>query len=147
MFSDDKSPTPDSSTLNRRAGLLSPAQQHMDHPHAPMAGTDGPFQDVTAEEEDFPTAPLDDSICLEDPVPDRHLCIHKQSQPYFLCSYPYAYSLDLPPPALEDTPASYCEMIDLGDISDFQVVMTTTSNRTSLSWMMFLDFEHGLQFG
>ena len=42
--------------------------------------TNDSFQDATAEEEDFPTAPLDDDIWLEDPVPDRHLCIHEQSQ-------------------------------------------------------------------
>ena len=54
------------------------------------------FQDTTAENEDFPTVQLDDNIWLEDPVLDRHLCIHKQSQPYYQCSYPCPYSLDLP---------------------------------------------------
>ena len=41
-----------------------------------------PSQDATGEE-DFPTSPLDDAIWLEDPVPDRHLCIHGQSQLHF----------------------------------------------------------------
>ena len=62
-FNDEESPTPDSSPPSRRAELPSPAQQHMDHPNAPIAGIDDPFQDVTAEEEDdFPTVPLDDDI-------------------------------------------------------------------------------------
>ena len=91
--------------------------------------TDDPFQDATnEEEEDFPTAPLNDDIWLEEQVPVRHLCIHKQSQPSLLCSYPCPYSLDLPPLAPENTLASYHEMMDLNDISDFQDVMTTTSN-------------------
>ena len=86
-------------------------------------------RDVTAaEEEDFPTATLDDDIWLEDPVSDRHLCIREQSQPNFLCSYPYPYSLDLLPYTPEDTPTSYYETMDLSDASDFQDVMTTTSD-------------------
>ena len=77
--SDEESPTPDSSPLLRRAEPPSPVQ----HLHT---GADDSFQDITAE--DFPTAPLDDDIWLEDPVLDRHLCIHEQSQPNFLCSHP-----------------------------------------------------------
>ena len=38
--------------------------------------TDDSFQDATNEEEDFPTAPLDDDIWLEGPVPVRHLCAY-----------------------------------------------------------------------
>ena len=35
--------------------------------------TDDFLQNVTnEEEEDFPTAPLDDDIWMEEPVPDRH---------------------------------------------------------------------------
>ena len=128
-FSNNESPTTDSSPLSRRAELPSPAKQHIDYPHAPTAGTYHPFQDVTAEEEeDFSTASQDDNIWLEDPVQDRHLCVHKQSQPHFLCSYPCPYSLNLPPSTPEDTSASYYETTDLGDISDFQDVMTTTSD-------------------
>ena len=48
--------------------------------------TSDSFQDVTnEEEEDFPTASLDDAVWLEEPVPDRHFCIHEQSQPHDLC--------------------------------------------------------------
>ena len=131
MFSscNEESPTPDSSPLCRRPEPPSPAQHHMDYHCTPTPGTDDSFEDVTAEEEeDFPTAPLDDDICLKDLVPDRHMCIHEQSQPHFLCSYPCPYSLDLLPSTPEDTPTSYYKMMDLSDISDFQDVMTSTSD-------------------
>ena len=45
-------------------------------------------------EKHFPTAPLDDDVWMEEPVPDRHLCIHEQSQAHDLCPYPFPYSLD-----------------------------------------------------
>ena len=93
------------------------------------SNTTNPFLDVTADEnENFPTAPLDDDIWLEDPVPDRHLCIHKQSQSHYQCSYPCPHSLDLPHSAPEDAPAPYQGMMDLSNISDFQGVMTATSD-------------------
>ena len=63
-----------------------------------------------------------------DPVPDRHLCIHEQSQPHYQCSYPGPYSLDLLHFTLEDAHIPYYEMIDLSDIWDLQDVMTTTSD-------------------
>ena len=45
------------------------------------------------DEEHFPTAPLNDDVWMEEPVPDRHLCIHEHSQ-HDLCPYPCPYSLD-----------------------------------------------------
>ena len=118
-----KNPSIDNSPLHGRAEQSSPVQQHM-----PYHCTDDSFQDTTnEEEEDWQTAPLND-VWLEEPVPVRHLCIHEQSQPNVLSSYPCPYSLDLPPLAPEDTPSSYHETMDLNDISDFQDVMTTTSN-------------------
>ena len=133
MFSSSnkENPTPDSSPLHGRAEQPSLVQHHMDYHHILTPGTDDSFQDVTAEEEeeeDFPTVPWDDDIWLEDPVPDRHLCIHEQSLPHFLCSYPCPYSLDLPHSASEDAPVPYYEKMDLSNISDFQDVMTTTGN-------------------
>ena len=91
----------------------------MDYHHTSTPGTDDSFQDATAEEdENLPTALLDDNIWLEYPVSDRPLCIHEQSQPHFLCSYPCPYSLDLLPSTPEDVSASYYEMMDFSDISD-----------------------------
>ena len=78
--------------------------------------------------EDFPTAPIDDAIWWEDPVPDRQLCIHKQSQLHYQCCYPCQYRLDLPHSSPEDAPAPCHKMMDLSDISDIQDVMTTTSD-------------------
>ena len=76
------------------------------------------FQDMTTEEEDFPTAPLDADIWLEEPVPVRHLCICEQSQPHYQCPYLCTYSLHLLHSAPEDTSAPYYELMDLSDISD-----------------------------
>ena len=100
----------------------------MDYDHTSTPSTDDSFQDATAEEEDFPTAPLDDNMWLEDLVPDRHLCIHEQSQPQYQCPYPCPYSFDLPHSSLEDAPAPYYEMMDLSEISDLQDVMPTASD-------------------
>ena len=65
---------------------------------------------------------------LEDPVTDRHLFIHEQSQPHYQCSYPCPYILDLPHYTPEYASPPYYEMIDLSDILDLQDVMTTTSD-------------------
>ena len=59
---------------------------------------------------------------MTDPVTDRHLCIHEHSQPHSLCSFPFPYSLD-------SAPALYDDMLDLSDISDFEDVMTTSSDK------------------
>ena len=120
--------TPDSSPLHGRAEPPSPVQHHMNYHHTSTPSTGDSFQDATVEEEDFPTAPLDDTIWLEDPVPHRHLCIHKQSQLHYQCSYPCPYRLELPHSSPEDAPAPYYELMDLSDISDLLDVMTTTSD-------------------
>ena len=57
----------------------------MDTHHTSTPCTDDSFQDATTAE-DFPMAPLDDDIWLEEPVPYRDLCIHEQSQPQYQCS-------------------------------------------------------------
>ena len=99
------------------------------------------------DKENFPTGPLDDDIWLEDPVPDRHLCIHEQSQPHYQCSYSFPYSLYLPHSAPDDGPAPYYKMMDPSDISDFRDVMMTTSDEDIPDLEDFLDFEYGLCFG
>ena len=117
----------DSNPFHGTAEPPSPVQHHMNYHHTSTLHTDESFQDATAGE-DFLTAPLDDAIWLEDPVPDRHLCIHEQSQPHYQCLYPCPYRLDLPHSSPEDATAPYYEMMDLSDISDIQDVMTTTSD-------------------
>ena len=76
--------------------------------------------DFKEDEEDFQTVALDDDHWITDPVPDRHLCIHEHSQPHSLCCYPC--------PHLDSTPTSYQDTLDLSDISDFEDVMTTSSD-------------------
>ena len=73
-FSNDESTSTDGSQLYGRAEQSSPIQQHVVYHH-----TDDSFQDATneEEEEDFPTAPLNDDIWLGEPIPHRHLCIHE----------------------------------------------------------------------
>ena len=80
------------------------------------------------EEEDFQTVTLYDDHWTTDPIPDRHLCTHEHSQPHSLCSYPCPYSLDAVSYNSDYIPASYYEILDLSDISDFEDVMTTSSD-------------------
>ena len=76
-ISDDESPVktsdphlqlcsiPDSSPLHGRAEPPLPVQNLMNYHHTSTPSTDDSFHDATGEE-DFPTAPLDDAIWLED---------------------------------------------------------------------------------
>ena len=53
-------------------------------------------------------------------IPDRHLCIHEHSSPHGLCPYLCPYP---------DYQASSCYgTLDLSDISEFEDLMTTSSN-------------------
>ena len=40
------------------------------------------------------TVSLDDSFWMEEPVPEKHLCVHENSQ-HDLCPYPCLYNLNL----------------------------------------------------
>ena len=120
--------TPDSSLIHRRAGLPSPVQYHTSTP-----ATEQFLQDDTTDK-DFPTAPLDDDILLENPITDRPLCIHDTSQPdqlhHYLC--PYAnlnFVMSLPPaPALVAIDFGY-DLMDLTDVSaDHEDIITMTSD-------------------
>ena len=75
------------------------------------------------EQEHSPTAPLNDDIWMEEPVPDRHLCIHEHSQ-HDLCPYPCPYSLD----QLHLTPDYAPQDMDLSNIFNFPDVITTASD-------------------
>ena len=104
-------------------------QHHMDIHNTATPCSDDSFQDATTDDEEyFPIAPLDDDVWLEDPVPDRHFCIHEQSQPHDQCLYPCPYSLDQLHPAQKDAPAPHYKMMELSDIFDFQDMMTTISD-------------------
>ena len=70
--SNDESPvrsnTTDSSPLQGRAGSPSQLQHHMVYDCTSTPSTNDPYLDATAEEENFPTPPLDDDIWLKDPA-------------------------------------------------------------------------------
>ena len=127
MFSDDKNSSTNSSPLHDRTEQsLDIAQQMAFHP------TNDSFHDVPSEEEEeieehFSTAPLDSDVWMEEPVPDRQLCIHEQSQVHDQCPHPCPYSLEQLHPAPEYAPAP--QYMYLSDIFDFLDVMTTASDK------------------
>ena len=90
MFEEDKE-----SSLNR--DTLHPRMEHDSPDKNTMAYHLTSIEEEDEEEEDaeecFPTALLDDDVWMEEPVPERHLCIHEDSQ-HDLCSYPCLYSFD-----------------------------------------------------
>ena len=99
-------------------------------PHSPMGFAQQPLPKsiyticddlVEEEEDDFQILSLDDEYWITEPVPDRHLCIHEHPQLHPLCPYPFPCSTD-------STPTSYQDMLDLSDMSDFEDVMTTSSD-------------------
>ena len=108
------------SSLNR--DTLHPRMEH----HSPDENTVACHL-TSIEEEDaeehFPTASLDDNVWMEQPVPDRHLCIHEDSQ-HDLCPYPCPYSLDQLHLALDYT----LQYMDLCDIFNLPDVRTTASD-------------------
>ena len=67
-------------------------------------------------EEHFPTISLDDDFQMEEPVPERHLCIHDVHHDF--CTYPCPYDLNQLHLTQEDV-----EYIDPSDILDFLDVM------------------------
>ena len=48
-------------------------------------------------EEYFPTVSLDDDFCMEESVPERHLCIHEDAQ-HDLCPLSMSIQLKLATP-------------------------------------------------
>ena len=73
------------------------------------------------EEEDFQMVPLDDEHWTMEEVPDRTLCIHDHALPHGLCPYPCPY--------VNYLVLSYANSMDLSDISDFEDIMITSSNK------------------
>ena len=72
--------------------------------------------DLEVDEEDFQTVPLEDDHWTTEEIPDRHLCIHKHS----LCPYPC--------PCMDYTSTLFHNTLDLSDISEFEDLMTTSSD-------------------
>ena len=72
------------------------------------------------EEEDFQTVSLEDDHWTTEEITDRNLCIHEYSVPHLLCPYPCPY--------MDYTSSLYYNTLDLSDISEFEDLMTTSSN-------------------
>ena len=73
------------------------------------------------EEEDFQTVSLEDNNWIPDKIPDRHFCIHEHSAPHLLCPYPCWY--------MDYTSSLDYDTLDLSDISEFEDLMTTCSDK------------------
>ena len=71
-------------------------------------------------EKDFQTVLLEDEHWDTDEIPDRHLCIHEHCLPHGLCPYPCPYA--------NYQTSSYYDALDLSDISEFEDLMTTSSD-------------------
>ena len=102
----------------------------MNHHHTSPPGTDQFFKDDTTKE-NFPIAPLDDDVWLEDQTPDRQLCIYDASQPNHLCHYPCPYAnlnfaQNLPPSLTLEAAEFKYDKMDLMD-TDLKDIMSTTS--------------------
>ena len=71
-------------------------------------------------EEDFQTVLFDDEHWTTGEIPDSPLCIHVHLLPHGLCPYPCPYS--------DYQSSSYYDSMDLSDISEFEDLMTTSSD-------------------
>ena len=71
-------------------------------------------------EEDFQTVQLKDEHWNSEEIPDRALCIHEHSLTHGLCPYPCPYA---------NYQTSYYDTLDLSDISEFEDIMTTSSDK------------------
>ena len=100
-----------------------PLQYHVDtlqHPTSKCTLTTHVNLEEEEEVEDFQTVSLDDEHWNTEEIPDRHLCIHEHSLLHGLCPYPYPYS--------DYTTSLYYDTLDLSDISEFEDLMTTSSD-------------------
>ena len=74
--------------------------------------------EVDEEDEDFQTVPLDDDHWPTEEIPETSVYTH--SLPHPLCPYPCPY--------MDYTSTSYHDTLDLSDISEFEDLMTTSSD-------------------
>ena len=101
-----------------------PVQYHTDaFQWPPSKCTLNAYVTLEAEEEEveenFQTVPLDEHWDMEE-ITNRPLCIHEHSLPHGLCPYPCPY--------LDYQASSYYDTLDLSDISEFEDLMTTSSD-------------------
>ena len=92
-----------------------------DTPPAPTATPTDAQVYLEEDEEDFWMVPLDDEHWTTEEVPDRTLCIYEHDVPHGLCPYLCPYVNYLLP--------SYADTMALSDITEFEDIMTTSSNK------------------
>ena len=102
-----------------------PVQHHTDtFQQSPSKCTLDTYVILEAEEEDmeedFQTVPLDDEHWDMEEIPDRTLCGHEHALPHGLCPYPGPY--------VNQQTSSYYDTLDISDISEFEDIMTTSSD-------------------
>ena len=133
-----------SSSAHRSADLSSPKHHNRHHYHTSTQNKEQFFTDINgvawdndtpSSKEHFSTAPFDDDVWSEDPIPDRQLCIHETPhEPNHQCSYPCPYStssfrIDLPQSTSQDAAVFCYKQMDFSDISsDLPDIMRTTSD-------------------
>ena len=134
------SSTDDRSCDPREADASSSVHHSLCYPVRPTP-TANPFftnawdNDTTSSKDNFPTAPFNDDVWYEDPIPDRYLCIHETpDEPHHQCSYPCPYQsatfrMDLPQSTSQNEAVFYYDSMDFSDISsDLPDIMMTTSD-------------------
>ena len=89
-------------------------------PHSKYTLTICDDLDDVDKEEDFQTVSLEDDHWTTEKIPDRHLCIHEHSAPHLLCPYPCPY--------MDYTSSSYYNTLNFSDISEFEDLLTTSSD-------------------
>ena len=123
--SNEESPTPDSSTLHRRAEPPSLAQHHMDYQHTPTPDTDNSSR-MLQMKKIFPQLHWMVTFGLKIQF-QRDICVFMNSHSHIShVSIPVHTSLTCYPPLQKML--QYHDAMDLSDISDFQDVMMTTSD-------------------
>ena len=90
-------------------------------PRTTSKNTQVNLEDDEEEEEDFQMVPLNNDHWTSEEIPDRTFCIHEHGLLHGLCLYPCPY-------ANYQTPL-YMNSLYLSDISDFEDIMITSSNK------------------
>ena len=113
----------DTSTVdNPSPSSIVPLQNPMDFSQQPHTKyTLNICGDLDEEKEDFQTVSLEDDHWTMEEIPDRHMCIHEHSVLHEPCPYHCPY--------LDYTSSSYYDTLDLSDISEFEDLMTTSSDK------------------
>ena len=99
------------------------------------------LENNSSEDEDCPTVSLGDNFWMEEPVPERHLCIHENAQ-HDQCPYPCPYSLNQLNHAQEDA----VQYIDLDDIFDFPDVMYLPTMIIYQVWKISWNFDTVMEY-